>query len=78
MASRKRKTREIKMLALREQHLKRVYKKSLLFNEPEMDAINNFCRRYKIANKSKFFRETIITTILKKIEKDHPTLFDGF
>ena len=64
------------MLALREQHLKRTYKKSLLFNEPEMDAINNFCKKYKIENKSKFFRETIITTILKKIEQDHPTLFD--
>ncbi|HUX55096.1 MAG TPA: hypothetical protein VMV56_11825, partial [Williamwhitmania sp.] len=62
MASKKGKIRAIKMLALREQHLKRTFKKSLLFNEPEMQAINTFCRRYKISNKSKFFRETIITT----------------
>jgi hypothetical protein len=75
MASKKRKIKVNKMLALREQHMKRTYKKSLLFNEPEMEAINTFCRRYKISNKSKFFRETIITTILKKIEQDHPTLF---
>jgi hypothetical protein len=31
--------------------------------------------KYKVKNKSKFVRETLIKTILKQFEEDHPTLF---
>ncbi|MCL2098303.1 MAG: hypothetical protein FWH23_06040 [Bacteroidales bacterium] len=55
--------------------VKREYRKTLLFNEAEMEAIRSFCKKYKITNQAKFFREAIITTILQKTEEDHPKLF---
>lgn len=55
--------------------LKRVHRKSLLFNSKELDAINVYCNRYKIKNRSKFLREAIISKVLQQFEKDHPKLF---
>jgi hypothetical protein len=55
--------------------LKRVHRKSLLFNTYELDAINIYCKRYKIKNRSKFLREAIIMKVLKQFENDHPKLF---
>lgn len=53
----------------------RTHRHALLFNDAELAAIAGFCKKYKIANRSKFFRETIIAAILRKNEEDHPTLF---
>jgi len=56
--------------------LKRNNRHSLSFNTLELKAIESYCKKYKVANKSKFMRETIITAILKKFNDDYPTLFD--
>ncbi|MFP4019043.1 MAG: hypothetical protein ACLFNL_06915 [Bacteroidales bacterium] len=56
--------------------LKRVHKKSILFNKKEINAINNYCKRYKIKNKSKLMREFIIGAILQKFDEDYPSLFE--
>ena len=53
----------------------RTHRKVLTFNDAELAAITRFCEKYKITNQTKFFRETIIATILRKTEEDHPTLF---
>ncbi len=58
------------------EHLKRVHRQSFLLNSREMRAMSHFCKKYKINNKSKFIRETLVTAILKKFDDDHPTLFD--
>jgi len=55
--------------------VKREHRKTLLFNDAEMEAIRSFCKKYKITNQARFFRESIITTILQKTEEDHPKLF---
>lgn len=55
--------------------LKRIHRKELRFNTSELDAINYYCKRYKIRNKSKFLREAIISSVLHRIEQDHPKLF---
>ena len=55
--------------------LLRINKKSILFNNREMKAIENYCSKYRINNRSKFMREAIITSILKKFDDDYPTLF---
>lgn len=55
--------------------MKRIHRKSLLFNSKELEAINVYCNRYKIKNRSKFLREAIISKVLQQFEKDHPTLF---
>lgn len=47
-----------------------------MLNRREMNALNAFCEKYKVSNRSRFMRETIITHILKKFDEDYPTLFD--
>ena len=56
--------------------LKRVNKQAILFNTREMNAINHYCKKFKVSNKSKFMRETIISEVLKKFEDNYPTLWD--
>ncbi|MDR2651381.1 MAG: hypothetical protein LBC68_03575 [Prevotellaceae bacterium] len=53
----------------------RTHRQTLMFNDKEMSVITNFCCKYKITKRTKFFREAIISTILQKMEEDHPTLF---
>lgn len=54
---------------------KRVHRKELRFNAMELNAINTYCERYNIKNKSKFLREAIISKILHQFDQDHPKLF---
>lgn len=56
--------------------LRRTHRTSILFNKREQEAINLYCEKYKIRNKSKFMREVIMTGILKKFDEDYPTLFE--
>ena len=53
-------------------------KESFLFNDLEKDALDKFCTKYNIQNKSKFMREAIITNILKQFDQDYPSLFEEF
>lgn len=62
----------------REIDLKRSNKRVISFNNKEIKAIEQYCKRYKIENKSQFMRETIIKSILKHLEDDYPTLWDGY
>lgn len=65
-----------KRKTVKDASLKRVYRKSILFNKREIQAIDHYCKRYKIKNKSKFMREMIITSVLKKFDEDYPSLFE--
>ena len=49
---------------------------TLRFNQREKEAIDLYCQKYSIQNKSKFMRETILTEILKRFDEDYPTLFE--
>ncbi|HJX71571.1 MAG TPA: hypothetical protein VJ346_06455 [Bacteroidales bacterium] len=60
----------------KDQNLKRINKQILLFNNLEWSAIDNYCNRFKIRNKTKFMRKAIITEILKKFSNNYPSLFD--
>ena len=65
-----------KRKAKKDESLKRVHRKSILFNKREIQAIDHYCKKYKIKNKSKFMREMIITSVLKKFDEDYPSLFE--
>jgi len=54
---------------------KRKYTQSIKLNEHEMSALLSYCKKYRVKNKAKFFRETIFTHILKKFDQDYPSLF---
>lgn len=60
----------------READLLRKNKHAILFNNRELKAIEAYCNKYKVNNKSRFMREAIITEVLRKFDQDHPTLFD--
>ena len=54
----------------------RVHKHLFSLNEHENKALERYLIKYKVSNKSKFIRETLMHTILKKFDEDTPTLFD--
>jgi len=60
----------------RDEKLLRTRQTSLLFNQREREAIDLYCQKYKIKNRSKFMRETILTEVLKRFDEDYPTLFE--
>jgi hypothetical protein len=63
-----RKSKDINLLR-RNPHLIR-------FNNREIKAIEAYCKKYRVENKTKFMRETILTEVLRKFDTDYPTLFD--
>ncbi len=60
----------------REKDLLRKNRHAILFNNRELKAIEAYCRKYKVDNKSKFMRETILTEVLKRFDEDYPSLFE--
>jgi len=54
----------------------RTHRQIFTLNDDENRALDKFMDRYKIHNKSKFIRETLMITIIKKMEEDSPKLFD--
>lgn len=50
-------------------------KLTCLTNEEEKKLIDSYLRKYKISNRSRWMRETIIAFILKNLDQDYPTLF---
>jgi len=59
-----------------DEKLKRKSKKTMLFNSLEIQALDKYFKKYKVANQSKFMRETIMKVVLKKFSDDYPTLWD--
>jgi len=54
----------------------RTHKYAFTLNDEENRALNRYVDKYKVQNRSRFIRETLMITIIKKFEEDHPTLFD--
>ncbi|HAC22515.1 MAG TPA: hypothetical protein DCF91_10555 [Porphyromonadaceae bacterium] len=53
----------------------RIHKITFMLNEEEQKAVERYLEKYQIANKSRWYRETILSHILKTLEEDYPTLF---
>ena len=66
----------IKVDQKKDEKLKRTSRTAILFNQREQEAINLYCEKYKIRNKSKFMREAILTEVLQRFDEDYPTLFE--
>lgn len=45
-------------------------------NEKELDLMSFYIKKYKIENRSRWIRESLLAHILKNLEKDYPTLFE--
>lgn len=55
--------------------LKRVHRKSVLFNAQEVAAIEEYCRKFKVSSKSALIRQAVMERILTGLDESHPTLF---
>ncbi|WP_301190227.1 hypothetical protein [Plebeiibacterium sediminum] len=56
--------------------LKRNHRTAFMLNDKEKEAIESYCKKNKIRNKSKFMRETLLRTVMDHFLEDYPTLFD--
>lgn len=57
------------------QVLRRNKRVSFMLNEEEYKKINSYLAKYKITNRSRWFRETMLSHIHIVLLKDYPTLF---
>ena len=47
-----------------------------LMSEEEVRIVDNYLKKYKITNKARWLRETVLAFIYQKMEEDYPTLFN--
>ena len=66
----------MKRIKSKDESLRRINRHAILFNERELKAIDHYCQRFKVQNRSKFMREAIISEVLKKFEENYPTLWE--
>jgi hypothetical protein len=55
--------------------LLRTHRKSVLFNDNEIAAIDEYCRRFKVRSRSALIRQAVMERVLRGLEENHPTLF---
>ena len=55
--------------------LRRIYRKSVLFNQQELAAIDEYCRRFKVSSRSALIRQALMAHVMADLEENHPTLF---
>ena len=55
--------------------LRRVHRKSVLFNERELAAIDAYCKRFKVSSRSALIRQALMERVLAGLEESHPKLF---
>lgn len=56
-------------------HELRTNKISIMLNDSELRALQKYCNRYSINNRSQFIRQTLMRKIIKRFDEDSPTLF---
>ena len=53
----------------------RSQKVTFMLNEEEHKLISNYLSKYHISNRSRWYRQVVISHVLKMLEQDYPTLF---
>ena len=60
----------------KKEHTVRSERYSFQVNADEKQTIENYLRKYRIGNRSRWMRETLITFIIRNLDHDYPTLFN--
>lgn len=55
---------------------KRMCRLTCMLSEDELKLVNRYLSKYKITNRSRWFRETILMSIHQQLSDNYPTLFD--
>lgn len=54
----------------------RTHKVTFMLNDDEHKTVQRYLGKYRITNKSRWYRETILSHIMRTLEEDYPTLFN--
>ncbi len=54
----------------------RTKKINIMVSQEEFELIEFYLKKYKITNRSRWFRQLMIGHILRNFEQDYPTLFN--
>lgn len=55
--------------------LPRTHRVTFLLNDEEQKVITHYAEKYKVKNKSRWYREVLMQHVFHALEKNHPTLF---
>ena len=55
---------------------RRCHRVTIMLNDSELRVLNRYCQQYGLKNRSRVVRETLVRSILKRMDEDTPTLFD--
>jgi hypothetical protein len=66
----------VKRVQLTEEKLKRTTSLTLKLNPREVRALNVYCKRFRVRNRSEFMRQTIMRAIIGRFDAEHPTLWE--
>lgn len=61
---------------LSQSSLRRSKRATFMLNEKEEAAIDAYCKKNKIRNKSKLMRDIVMRTVMDHFLEDYPKLFD--
>ena len=77
MARKKRKLRGVdpEYLKKQQQSLRRSHRKTVLFNDKELEVIDEYCRRFKVSSRSALIRQATMERVMQMLDENHPTLF---
>lgn len=70
------KSNQLRRIRIKEEKLKRNNRLTLMLNNRELRALNVYCQRFRVKNRSKFLRETLMMAILKRFDEEMPSLFE--
>ncbi|MDD4158326.1 MAG: hypothetical protein PHH64_02825 [Proteiniphilum sp.] len=65
-----------KKYKLQEKVKPRVRRAVFMLSDEEHSLIQFYLKKYRITNRSRWYRETVLNHILKNMEQDYPTLFE--
>ncbi len=60
----------------KKEHPVRTERYSFLVSPEEKQMVESYLRKYRIGNRSRWMRETLMTFIIKNLDQDYPTLFN--
>ncbi|MCL1942673.1 MAG: hypothetical protein FWF54_03880 [Candidatus Azobacteroides sp.] len=55
--------------------LPRTHKVTILLNDEEYKVMHRYLSKYKITNRSRWMRETVMSSVFRRLSEDYPTLF---
>jgi hypothetical protein len=66
----------VKRVQLTDEKLKRTTSLTLKLNPREVRALNIYCKRFRVRNRSEFMRRAIMQAVIGRFDTEYPTLWE--